>query len=217
MRVSGLICGSIVVISRRKTRPGKASALTLTRWPTCDLRALSPRQGEIYVERRQIGQGHDRRAWGQVLPDFDLPHAELAGERCADQLLRDQRLGLGDLRAGLVELALLLVDGFPRLEVALGELGRALQCGLRPSAPAPRNSQDRLRSGASLSWTSGSPAFTVVPGSKKILTTRPPISGLIVTWCTAASEPMAGAKRGTASVLTSTALICAGGGLLVAK
>jgi len=28
---------------------------------------------------------------------------------------------------------------------------------------------------------------------------------------------MAGAKRGTASVLTSTALICAGGGLLLAK
>ena len=72
-------------------------------------------------------------AGGEVLPDLDLAHAELAGERRADQLLRDQRLGLDDLRPRLVELALLLVDGFPRLELALGELARALQCGFGPA------------------------------------------------------------------------------------
>ncbi len=34
VRVSALICGSSVVISAVKVRPGKASAVTFTRWPT---------------------------------------------------------------------------------------------------------------------------------------------------------------------------------------
>ena len=50
-----------------------------------------------------------------------------------------------------------------------------------------------------------------------ISVTRPPTSGVTVTCCTAASEPMPVAERGTASVVASTAATCAGGGLLLAK
>src|SRR5205823_12628379 len=67
------------------------------------------------------------------LPDLDLPHAKLAGKWSADQLLRDQRLCLDDHRPRLIELALLLVDGFPCFELALCELARALQCGSGPT------------------------------------------------------------------------------------
>jgi len=64
------------------------------------------------------------------LPDFDLSRAKLAGKRGADLLLLDQRLGLGDLRPGLVELALLLVDGLPCREIAFREFAGALERGL---------------------------------------------------------------------------------------
>ena len=47
--------------------------------------------------------------------------------------------------------------------------------------------------------------------------TRPPTSGVTVTWCTAASEPMPVGERGTVSVVAVTAATCAGGGLLLAK
>ena len=58
------------------------------------------RQGEVDVELVEIGEGDDRRAGVEILADIDLAHAELAGERRADQFLVDQRLGVGDAGAG---------------------------------------------------------------------------------------------------------------------
>ena len=99
----------------------------MTRWPTRDLRALLRRQCEIDVEHRQIGQGHDRRAGIEILPEIDLADAEPAGKRGADQLLRDDGLSFLDFGIGLVELALVLVDGLLRRELALDQLLGARQ------------------------------------------------------------------------------------------
>ena len=46
---------------------------------------------------------HDLGARGEVLADFDVADAEFAVERRAHQLLRNDRLGLGDAGIGLVE------------------------------------------------------------------------------------------------------------------
>ena len=51
------------------------------------------------------------------------------------------------------------------------------------------------------------PALTVAPGSNRIPVTSPPISGVIVTWWTAATDPMPVAKRGTLSLFAVTAAI----------
>jgi len=45
VRVSALICGSMVVISALKVRPAKASAVTFTPLPDRDLRAPSATAG----------------------------------------------------------------------------------------------------------------------------------------------------------------------------
>ena len=59
--------------------------------------------------------------------------------------------------------------------------------------------------------------MTASPGLNMISVTRPPTSGVTVTSCTASSEPMPVAERGTIAVVALTAATCAGGGLLLAK
>src|SRR5262249_42145678 len=118
---------------RVETAAGKCVCSDVDGLSNRDLRAHVRGQRKIDIELREIRQRDNPSPRSKVLPDLDLAGAERAGKRGADQLLRDQRFGLEDHRPCLVELTLLLVDGFPRLELALSELARALQCGLRPA------------------------------------------------------------------------------------
>src|SRR5207302_174665 len=88
---------------------------------------------EIDVKLPEVGQGHDRHARAQKLPELDLAHPETAREWCADQLLGDDRLGLGDLSARLFELRLVLVDRRLRRDLALRQVLRTLQRDPRPA------------------------------------------------------------------------------------
>ena len=82
---------------------------------------------------RQIGQRHDLRARGQELADFDVADAEFAVERRAHQLLRNDRLGLGDAGNGLVIGRLRRIGRRLRTELTrrqlLGAIERQLRAG----------------------------------------------------------------------------------------
>ena len=71
------------------------------------------------------------RAGGEELADLDMADAEFAVERRAHQLLRDDRLGLGDAGIGLVIGGLRLIDGRLRPELARRKLLGAIQRQLR--------------------------------------------------------------------------------------
>ena len=103
LRVSVAICGSMVVILPSKVAARIGVDRDAHGLPDLELRAVLLRHGEVRIEHRQIGQRHDLRARRQILTDLDLANAELAVERRAHQLLRDDGLGLGDAGLGLVE------------------------------------------------------------------------------------------------------------------
>ena len=67
----------------------------------------------------------------RILADLDVADAEFAVERRAHQLLRNDRLGLGDAGIGLVIRRLRLIDGRLRAELARRQLLGAVQRQLR--------------------------------------------------------------------------------------
>ena len=87
--------------------------------------------GEVGVDLRQVGQGHDLRSRRQVLTDFHLADAEFAVEGRLHQLLRDDGLGPGNAGVSLVERRLRLVDGCLRPELTRGQLLGAVKRELR--------------------------------------------------------------------------------------
>ena len=66
-----------------------------------------------------------------------MANAEFAVERRAHQLLRNDRLGLGDAGIGLVEGRLRGIDRRLRTELARGQLLGAIERELRHRSPAP--------------------------------------------------------------------------------
>ena len=96
-----------------------------------ELAGVLLRHGEVRIQHRQIGQRDDLRARGQILSDLDLANAEFAVERRPHQLLRDDRLGLGDAGAGLIERRLRGIHRRLRSDLALRQLLGAVQRDLR--------------------------------------------------------------------------------------
>ncbi|MET4741396.1 hypothetical protein ABIF73_005535 [Bradyrhizobium japonicum] len=105
--------------------------MSLTTLADLEVGAVLFRHGEVRPQLRQIGQRDDRRAGCQILSNLDLAHAEIAGERCAHQLLRDHRLGLGDAGHRLIVGSLRVIDGRLRAELARGQLLGAVERELR--------------------------------------------------------------------------------------
>ena len=99
--------------------------------PDGDLPALLLRQGEVHIEVVEVRERHHCAAGVDVLADLNLADAEHAVPGSADQLLRDDGLGLGAAGAHLVELRLILVDGRLRRVLPGQELARACQVELR--------------------------------------------------------------------------------------
>src|SRR6266542_5363701 len=67
-------------------------------------------QQEVDEDRIERLQGGDHRAGREELAEIDLAQAELAGEGSAQGLLVDDRLLLGDLRLGVAQVGLVVVD-----------------------------------------------------------------------------------------------------------
>ena len=85
------------------------------------VRAVLFGDGEIHPDLREIGERHDLRASTEELTEFDMPQAELATERRENELLRDERLGLGDVGLRLVIGGLRVVNRRLRAELTQGE------------------------------------------------------------------------------------------------
>ena len=62
------------------------------------------RHEEIDVDRIERLQRHDRGAGGEILAEIDRANAEMPGERRAQGFLVEDRLLLGDLRLGVLQI-----------------------------------------------------------------------------------------------------------------
>ena len=192
--------------------------MTRTVCPTLSVAAVLFRHREVGVQLRQIGQRDDLRARRQILADFDLADAEFAVERRAHQLLRDDRLGLGDAGIGLVVRRLRRDRRSPA-----GRTGATASCLARSSdscatvacalklARSPcsgRVEQLHQRRVRPSRWR---------PAVNMISVMRPLTSEVTLTWCTAARSPTAVNRFGITSDFASATLTAVGGGLLLAK
>ena len=130
VRVEGSICGSIVVSSASNTPLGEGVDADLDRLAHLDLRAALLRQGEVDIERVEVGEGDQRGPRPHILAGLDLADPEPAGERRLDPLLVDGGPDPGHVGARLVELRLILVQGRLGGEIAAGEALRASEVRL---------------------------------------------------------------------------------------
>ena len=80
-----------------------ASTLHRDRLADADLIDRLLRHEEIHVDRIERLQRHDDGAGAEILAEIDGADAEVAGERRAQHFLVEDRLLLGDLRLGVLQ------------------------------------------------------------------------------------------------------------------